>query len=144
MGTDLKVLISNSNPESSVLDINATDGITADLMGNFNILNIRSASSGNCDITANPQIAAGRSGQILILVGQDDTKTVQIDTGNGVYLQQSLSSVTLGAKDSIMLFYNASTSTWIQVLPNATDLTITVGSAEPSSPTLNMLWVDTA
>lgn len=144
MGTDLSVLTSTSNPESSVLDINATDGITADQMGNFNILNIRSATSGNCDITANPQIAAGRSGQIIILVGQSDTKTVQIDTGNGVYLQQNLSSVTLGLKDSIMLFYNAATTTWIQILPDATDLTITVGSSEPASPTLNMLWVDTA
>lgn len=116
MGTDLSVLTSTSNPESSVLDINATDGITADQMGNFNILNIRSAISGNCDITANPQIAAGRSGQIIILIGQSDTKTVQIDTGNGVYLQQGQASVTLGLKDAIILEYNASTSTWIQIL----------------------------
>jgi len=48
---------------------------------------ILEGSPGAVDVVANPQVAAGTSlGQILYLVGNDDTNTVKLEDTNGLRL----------------------------------------------------------
>lgn len=96
--------------DSSVLTITAAGGITP----------IKSAhgiqgDGGPIDITANPQIVAGVSGQILVLEGRSDTNTVQIDDGDGVHLH---GRAIIGQEDVITLQYDGVDAEWAEVSRN--------------------------
>ena len=93
---------------SATTDITAAGGITATKP----IMHIQ-GSGGAVDITANPQIAAGTSGQILILEGTSDTNTVQLDNGNGLHLH---GDAILGDDDIIVLYQG--TSEWEEITRN--------------------------
>ena len=73
---------------------------------------------GPIDITADPQIAAGTSGQILILEGRDDTNTVMIETGTGVHLH---GRALMGNHDILTLRYDGVSSEWTEVARNFTE-----------------------
>ena len=75
--------------------------------------------SGPVVITATPQISAGTSGQLLYLVGESDTNTVQIHDGDGVHLHHG-SSVILTDHDYLVLQFHAHESVWIEVASNFT------------------------
>jgi hypothetical protein len=86
---------------NSVFNVVAATGITPiSSTANHVVIPIQSSTAGAVDITANPQIAAGAfDGQMLTLIGQDDTKTVQIDDGTGFALENGV-SFTFGSQDT--------------------------------------------
>jgi hypothetical protein len=94
---------------SSTVNISAASGLTV----TKGIMRVQ-GNGGAVDITANPQIAAGSDGQIVIIKGQSDTNTVKFDHGSGLSLQSSLSFV-LGYKDTLTLMYDAVDAEWIEI-----------------------------
>jgi hypothetical protein len=72
-----------------------------------------SGSGGAVNITANPQIAAGAcDGQVLVLEGDDDTNTVQLNDGNGVHLHSA--NVVFGDHDTVTLLWDSGGSEWTE------------------------------
>jgi hypothetical protein len=69
--------------------------------------------AGSIDISANPQIAVGTDGDMLILEGRNDTATIKLDDGTGLVLQGGQSFV-LGKNDIIKFIYNATDAAWIE------------------------------
>jgi hypothetical protein len=93
---------------ASVFNVVAATGITP---VNDMIIPIQSSTAGDTNITATPQIVAGTNGQLLTLIGVDDIKTVTLDDGDGLALDNG-QSFTLGQNDIIeFVFYN---SLWIE------------------------------
>lgn len=73
-------------------------------------------SGGPVVVTANPQIQAGsREGQLLLLVGTDDTNTVTYSTGTGLLLDSA--TVVLGDDDQLWLSWDQTASLWKQAVP---------------------------
>ncbi len=76
---------------------------------------VRIAGSGGAvDISANPQIADGTDGQILILQGDDDTNTVKLEDATGLQLDDGV-SFTMGKGDTITLIYDSGDDLWMEV-----------------------------
>lgn len=100
------------NP-SDTFSVVAATGITPI---NNSILPIQ-GSGGAVIVTANPQIASGSDGQILLLRGESDSNTVTISDGNGIHLHSD-SIVTLTNHDWIMLAYDTGDSQWEEITSN--------------------------
>ncbi len=94
---------------SSVVNVTAGGGIAVTKA----FMRIQ-GSAGAVDITANPQIAAGTDGQIVIVQGSSNTNTVKIDDGNGLRLAGGI-SFTLAQGDVIMLAYDSGQSHWFEL-----------------------------
>ena len=105
---DLKAIIKEQlvYTPSSDIAITAVGGITVTKA----IMRIV-GDGGAIDITANPQIAAGTDGQVVIIQGTSDANTVKLDDGNGLALS---ASITLAAQDNITLMYDSGDSEWIE------------------------------
>ncbi|MFA5183160.1 MAG: hypothetical protein WC405_17730, partial [Syntrophales bacterium] len=97
---------------SSTQNITAGTGITSDML-TYKITRIQ-GNGGAVDITANPQIAGGTDGQIIILQGKSDTNTVKFDTGTGLALSGG-NSFTMGTGDTLQLMYDSGTSLWYEI-----------------------------
>jgi hypothetical protein len=91
--------------QSGVQDITAVGGITGGMLVK-SYVQIR-GSGGDVDISANPQIAAGTTGQIITLQGTSDTQTVKLDDGNGLKLAGGI-SFTMKNGDIIQFIYDGS------------------------------------
>ena len=124
MRNDLRVKKLTLTP-SSVQNITAAGGITP----TCSTMRIQ-GSGGAVDITANPQIAAGVAGQLLLLDGTDDTNTVQIDNGNGVHLHGGV--LIIGNHDNLLLKYDADNAEWEEISRSADNK---IASWAFSSPT---------
>ena len=96
--------------EPTELTITAAGGITT-TRSEHGIV----GDGGAIDITANPQIAAGTAGQLLILEGRSDTNTVQLDNGNGMHIH---GRAIMGNHDVITLRYDGVNSEWTEVSRN--------------------------
>jgi len=73
---------------------------------------IRIAGDGGAiDITADPQVADGTDGQIIILQGDSDANTVKLDDGTGLQLAGG-ASITLGQGDIIQLIFDSGDDDW--------------------------------
>ena len=90
--------------------ITANVGITAAMIKNKQVIHY--ATAADIDITANPQIAAGKAGQVLTIVGGLNTLT--LDDGTGIVLAGDAQCV-LGYGDTITLFYWESQSRWVEI-----------------------------
>lgn len=97
---------------TAVQNIVAATGITAAMLARN--IKIQSSTAGNLDITANPQIVAGTDGQIICFIGQDNTKTVQFDTGTGLTLAGG-AACTLGLGDTLELVYDSGLALWCEI-----------------------------
>ncbi len=97
---------------SATLDITAATGLTAATHLIYSILRVQCVGAGNCDISSSPQIADGTDGQILIIQGDDDTKTVQFDDGDGLDLTAAM---TMGQRHTLTLMYDAGDDLWIEL-----------------------------
>jgi hypothetical protein len=75
-------------------------------------------SGGAVTITANPQIAAGSDGQMVILEGENAANTVTISNGTGLSLNGGV-GFTLGQGYTITLLYDATLSLWVEVSRSA-------------------------
>lgn len=94
-------------------EVTASGGVKLESEATNIIIRIQSATAGAVDITANPQIEAGFDGQVITIEGEDDTKTVQLDDGDGLKLAGAASFV-LGEYDVITLHYNGNKKIWIE------------------------------
>ncbi len=94
---------------SGTISITAGGGITV-----TNALMRVQGNGGAVDITANPQIAAGIDGQLVVIQGMSDSNTVKLEDGTGVALDGG-TSITLGLNDNISLVYSSASSEWQEV-----------------------------
>ena len=83
-------------------------GITAIMLDRF-ILYTEAAVT---DISSNPQIANGLTGQIITIIGSSDSNTLTLDDGAGLQLS---GQCVLGASDSITLLYEGTIGDWIEL-----------------------------
>lgn len=93
---------------SDTMDIVAATGITV----TKKIMRIQ-GSGGAVNISANPQIVDGVDGQTIILQGDSDANTVQLDDGTGLQLAGA-ASFTMGKGDIIGLTYDEGDDLWIE------------------------------
>ncbi len=71
-------------------------------------------SGGAVDISANPQIAAGTTGQEIMFICTSDVNTVKFDDGTGLQLAGG-ASFTMGSGDVLVLTYNGTLAVWVEV-----------------------------
>jgi len=70
------------------------------------------SEDGATDISANPQIADGKNGQKITIIGSSDSNTLTLDDGTGLALTgQSV----LGLGDSITLVYSSGLDLWVEI-----------------------------
>lgn len=98
---------------SSELTITAAGGITP-----TRSKHTIEGDGGPVNITANPQIAAGVSGQILVLEGRSDVNTVTINDNDGVHTH---GRAVVGHEDIISFQYDAADAEWSEVSRNFTE-----------------------
>ena len=98
---------------SAVTNITAAGGITV-----TNAHMRIQGDGGPIDITANPQIAAGTDGQVLMLEGHSNTNTVKIDQGDGIHMYGG--NIVLGLHDVISFQYDSDSSEWQEISSNST------------------------
>ena len=70
-----------------------------------------SATAGDTNVTAVPQVLAGFDGQLITLFGEDDTKTVTLHDGDGLKLS---AGITFKEHTSLVLEYNAEKKLYIE------------------------------
>lgn len=103
--SDAGTLIKSISSVKSVVAATGIDAVTT------MYIPVISSTAGDVNITANPQIVAGTDGQELVLIGTDDTRTVTLDSGDGLALDNGL-SFTLGENNMIkFVYYN---SLWLE------------------------------
>jgi phage baseplate assembly protein gpV len=95
---------------SSVQTINNTVSLTP----TKTIMRVKS-NGGAKTMSANPQIADGTDGQILILKGDSDTDTLMFDHGSGLKMTDGV-GFTLGNGDILQFIYDATDDEWIEML----------------------------
>lgn len=102
---------------SAVNTITDTVGITAAMLNN-KIIRIQ-GNGGPVDITADPAIAPGVDGQIIILAGMDSTNSVIVNSDTGVALDTSQpiegTLMTLERGSTLELMYDATMGYWIEI-----------------------------
>jgi hypothetical protein len=94
---------------SATTNITAAGGITV----TNSIMRIQgwNGAPADIDISADPQIAAGVDGQMVILQGMNDSAKVLIEDGNGVELTAA-GSFDMGAGTFMCLIYSSGDSAW--------------------------------
>ena len=86
----------------------AGTGITAAMLSRFMYFNTAAA----IDITADPQIANGTSGQLITIIGSSDTNTLTLNDATGLRLTGQM---VLGIGDNITLLYEGTIGDWIEI-----------------------------
>ena len=95
-------------PATATGTVVAATGITAAMLSRMMYFNTAAA----IDITADPQIANGTSGQIITIIGSSDTNTLTLDDAEGLRLA---SQIVLGIGDNITLFYEGTIGDWVEL-----------------------------
>lgn len=95
------------------LEIENNVGILTESEGTNLLIRVISATSSNVDITSNPQIEYGFDGQVITVAGSDNTRTVQLDNGDGLKLANGTSFI-LGEDDVITFHFNGNKKLWIE------------------------------
>lgn len=102
------VIIQLTGTRAAPTNVTAAGGITP--AGKWFEAIFCQGSGGAIDITANPQIAAGTVGQLLLLIGRSSTNTLKFDDGTGLALNGSM---TLEADDTLLLFCDG--TNWVEI-----------------------------
>ena len=110
---DLHNQVTIGSDPAGIQDITALGGIKINASTQDVLVRIQSATAGSVDLTANPQIDAGFDGQRINLEGNDATKTVKLDDGDGLQLTGG-ASFTLAVGDTISFHYNLTKELWIE------------------------------
>jgi hypothetical protein len=71
-------------------------------------------NGGAVTVSANPQIADGVDGQVVVIKASNNTNTVKFNSGSGLRLQGNL-PFTMGLGDMLTLMYDAGEDLWIEV-----------------------------
>lgn len=87
-----------ATPPRNTGTVVAGTGITSAMLSDYMIFTTAAA----IDITANPQIAAGKTGQKITIIGSSDTNTLTLDDGTGLVLSGQWVG---GLGDTITLIY---------------------------------------
>lgn len=95
-------------PAKATGTVVAATGITAAMLSRMMYFNTASA----INITADPQIANGTSGQIITIIGSSDTNTLTLDDSAGLRLTGQM---ILGIGDNITLMYEGTIGDWIEL-----------------------------
>ena len=111
--TSLDVLGTISSNPSATTNITAGGGITVTRA----IMRIQ-GSGGAVTVTANPEIAAGQDGQIVVLEGMSSTNTVKLTNGTGLRMAGGV-SFTLDNGATITFIYDATNSVWTETSRSA-------------------------
>lgn len=88
--------------------VTASIGITSTMLSRMIYFDTAAA----IDITADPQIVNGISGQIITIIGSSDTNTLTLDDGAGLRLSAQM---ILGIGDTITLLYDATIGDWVEL-----------------------------
>lgn len=96
------------------------DGTTAIDAENYTIMRIAS-DIGNKTISANPQIADGQNGQLLLLIGTSNTDYITLTDNNGLRMNGNFD---LKQDYVIMFVYNTTIGDWIEVCRNTTSVSL--------------------
>lgn len=92
--------------------VTAIGGLAPDGNAFYEVLYVK-GSGGAIDVTANPQIAAGEvDGQLLVVIGTDDTATVTLENGTGIAMD---GDAVLQSGSSIMFAWDDAATIWRQV-----------------------------
>jgi len=114
--TGLKNIYINGNSASSGFlntgNIVAATGITSAMLWDHMLYTGSSA----VNITANPQIAAGKDAQEITIVGSSDTNTLTLNDSRGLLLN---GQCVLGLGDVITLVFNKQFNLWIEQSPRS-------------------------
>lgn len=97
-------------------DITAATGLTSTHIGSsadIRLIRIQ-GSGGAADITADPQIADGTDGQVLIIQGDHDTNTVKFEDGTGLALSGG-TAFTAGKGDVIAFTHDDGDDIWYEL-----------------------------
>lgn len=92
-------------------EINATVSIKVTSPRTNITIRIISATAGDTNITAVPQVLAGFDGQLITLFGEDDVKTVTLHNGDGLKLS---AGITFKDNTSLVAEYNKAKALWIE------------------------------
>jgi hypothetical protein len=63
-------------------------------------------------MNSDPQISAGANGQIVVIKGTDNSKTVTFIDGAGLSLAGDM---ILGLNDTLVLMYDSTEELWIEI-----------------------------
>jgi len=97
---------------SSVNSVAAGSGVTSAML-NKKIIRVQ-GSGGAVTVSANPAIAYGADGQVIVLEGRSNSNTVTFNSSSGLSLSSGM-SFTLGLGDTLQLMYDALDSTWYEL-----------------------------
>lgn len=92
-------------------EIAATVGIKVTSQRTNITIRIISATTGDTNVTATPQVLEGFDGQLISVFGEDDTKTVTLHDGDGLKLS---AGITFKEHTNLVAEYNASKKLWIE------------------------------
>jgi molybdopterin-binding protein len=109
--TNVKNEINLGEAPAPIQEITAAEGIKVTSQRANITIRIISATSGNVTPTINPQVSNGFDGQVITIMGGDDTRTVTLNDGNGLKLS---SGITLKEHTNLVLEYNAAKTLWIE------------------------------
>ena len=104
---------------SALHDVAAATGITAAMLAANSVIKIQSATAGSITLTADPQVALGTDGQIIILVCMNNTKSVKFVHGQGLALAGGIDFL-MGVGDTLSLMYVFDLALWIELFRNDT------------------------
>lgn len=92
-------------------EIAATVGIKVTSQRTNITIRVISGSAGDTNVTANPRVSTGFDGQVITIVGEDNTKTVTLADGNGLKLS---AGITFKEHTNLVVEYNAEKKLWIE------------------------------
>ena len=98
------------NSKTASDSITASGGIKSSMLSHI----IKFNQYNSVDITANPQIASGEDGQIIMIINISSTGTLKLNNGNGLKLAGGV-SFTMGQGDVIEFVYSSNLGVWLEV-----------------------------
>jgi hypothetical protein len=96
---------------AAIQQITAAGGITVTSPRTNIKIRIISSGSGNVTVTKNPAVSAGFDGQEITVIGEDNTRSVTLNDGNGLKLS---ASIIIKEHTNLVLIFNAAKSLWIE------------------------------
>jgi hypothetical protein len=91
--------------------ITASGGVKVTSRRTHITIRIISATGGNVTPTIDPQVSVGFDGQVITIIGENDTRTVTLNDGNGLKLS---ASIIFKEHTNLVLEYNAAKKLWIE------------------------------
>lgn len=109
---NLKNEVNLGEPPAGIQLITASESIKVGSQRTGITIRVVSASAVNVTVTANPRVEFGSfDGQLITIVGEDNTRTVTLENGLGLALS---ATIVLKENTNLVLEYNAHKGVWIE------------------------------